>query len=488
MIQTYPTVYIVGDSTLSSFSDNYYLPRYGYGTQLSRYLKEGVRVVNLALSGRSSKSFLSEPNYAQLKAALSRGDFLVIGFGHNDEKREEERYTNPNKSYTDADLSRGLSFRYNLYKNYICLARDRGATPILCTPIVRLSEDDDYSGACGHITQTVGTYEGGDYAEAIRKLGRAAGATVIDLTSSSRARYLKLGHEQAAKFHAWAGTSAGVPVGLDGTHLNRYGAAWTAYEWALVLSQSDNPLKSYLSDRLAPPSAEELKDAINGSYAEPEYVPFGGEQAEKLRFKLPAPWYGTVMGDFGGVDHIAEFTVGGDGQNFTVGNLGVVPRGKISSKTDGFAAAFMQIPSTDNFTATATCVVLSVGDSADGQTAFGMMLRDDIYADQYLPSLNSNYVCAGVVGGSAVFCREGGKLKCEANPATVSAGQKFELSITKINQQVRAQVGDFAHTWYDFDLSVVDGASDYLCLFAARHACVRFANVKYLRTGTSTRA
>ena len=125
-----PKVFVVGDSTLSAFSDNYYLPRYGYGTQLGRYLA-GVEVVNLALSGRSSKSFLSEPEYAELKAGLRPGDFLVIGFGHNDEKKEPERYTNPNPPYTQRGEGRGQGFAACLYDNYICVARERGAIPIL---------------------------------------------------------------------------------------------------------------------------------------------------------------------------------------------------------------------------------------------------------------------------------------------------------------------------------------------------------------------
>ena len=36
-----PTLFIVGDSTLSSFNDiSYYYPRYGYGTQLKYFLDE----------------------------------------------------------------------------------------------------------------------------------------------------------------------------------------------------------------------------------------------------------------------------------------------------------------------------------------------------------------------------------------------------------------------------------------------------------------
>ena len=92
-------IYVVGDSTFSSFSDPYYYPRYGIGTKLQDYLNpKKVEVINLAMSGRSSKSFLTEANYKTLVQNIKKGDYLVIGFGHNDEKTEEARYTNPNGS------------------------------------------------------------------------------------------------------------------------------------------------------------------------------------------------------------------------------------------------------------------------------------------------------------------------------------------------------------------------------------------------------
>ena len=43
------TMYLVGDSTVASFADSYFYPRYGYGTQIANYLSEKVTVKNLAL-------------------------------------------------------------------------------------------------------------------------------------------------------------------------------------------------------------------------------------------------------------------------------------------------------------------------------------------------------------------------------------------------------------------------------------------------------
>ena len=69
------TLWVVGDSTLSSFYDKYYYPRYGYGTKLGCYLNSKVQVNNLALSGRSSLSFTKEENYKELLAGMKAGDY-----------------------------------------------------------------------------------------------------------------------------------------------------------------------------------------------------------------------------------------------------------------------------------------------------------------------------------------------------------------------------------------------------------------------------
>ena len=73
-------LWVVGDSTLSSFEDKYYLPRYGYGTKLQEYLDDEIIVKNIALSGRSSKSYTTEPEYQTLLSGMKKDDYLIIGF------------------------------------------------------------------------------------------------------------------------------------------------------------------------------------------------------------------------------------------------------------------------------------------------------------------------------------------------------------------------------------------------------------------------
>ena len=66
-------LWVIGDSTLSSFNDKYYYPRYGYGTKLAAYLDDAVEVKNIALSGRSSKSYTTEPQYKELTGGMQKG-------------------------------------------------------------------------------------------------------------------------------------------------------------------------------------------------------------------------------------------------------------------------------------------------------------------------------------------------------------------------------------------------------------------------------
>ena len=232
-------VFIVGDSTGSPFNDTSYLPRFGFGTKVQDYLeKDKACVINLAVSGRSSVSFITDyssaKNYAILKENIRAGDYLIIAFGHNDEKLEDARYSNPNGSKE----SNG-SFKYSLFEHYVKLAQSVNAIPILVTPIVRYSPAGDYSGITAHITETSGKYEGGDYPKAIRELGSEVGVTVVDQTENTKKLYKALG-EKATLFLAQNTPDIST---LDKTHLNAYGASQIAYMLVTDLATKDEGFK-----------------------------------------------------------------------------------------------------------------------------------------------------------------------------------------------------------------------------------------------------
>ena len=252
------TVYIVGDSTVCNYTNDTSLafPRNGYGMWVGNYLNENATVVNLALSGRSSKSFLQEANYTTLKNSISAGDYLIIGFGHNDEKVEDDtRYTNPT-----GDVNDQTSFQYHLYIYYVKLAMDAGAHPILCTPIVRRNTNNNYTSGDGHIKN------GGDYAQAIVNLGAQYNVPVIHLRDLTKAYYSSLTADQTAKLHA---TTGKVETNIDNTHLNSYGAAQVAYMFAKALSTSTSGLASYVdTSKLVAPVYEDV--ILKNEFAQPE--------------------------------------------------------------------------------------------------------------------------------------------------------------------------------------------------------------------------
>lgn len=230
---------------MCAFADPYYYPRYGYGTQLPDYFNSSLTFVNLALSGRSSKSFLSEANYQTFLTDLKSGDYVIIGFGHNDEKAEAERYTDPS---TDVDTAG--SFQKSLYDNYVKVALDKGATPILCTPIVRRNVSNVYdANNAVHVTTTstitasdgtLTTYNGGDYPAAVRTLASAKGIELIDLTSATKTQWSTVGSDVNINYHAWTSDNASS---VDNTHLNQWGAQVVSHLFGNELGKTTYPLR-----------------------------------------------------------------------------------------------------------------------------------------------------------------------------------------------------------------------------------------------------
>jgi lysophospholipase L1-like esterase len=84
---------MIGDSTMAEKAAEDY-PERGWGQMLPYFFEGGVRIVNRAMNGRSTRSFLREGRWEPILDALRPGDYVIIQFGHNDEKPEKaERYT-----------------------------------------------------------------------------------------------------------------------------------------------------------------------------------------------------------------------------------------------------------------------------------------------------------------------------------------------------------------------------------------------------------
>jgi lysophospholipase L1-like esterase len=199
-----PKVFLAGDSTMSDKPLD--LPERGWGMALGALLDPAVKVDNRAMNGRSTKSFLDEGRWAKLTADLTPGDFVIIQFAHNDEKKEDpKRYTDP-----------AGSFRDNL-RRFIAETRAKGATPILATPVCRRKFD-----ATGKLVPTHGAYP-----DALRAVAREEKAPLLELEQAT-ARWLQAeGDAPSRRFFMWIapGTHPKIPDGRkDDTHFVAAGA------------------------------------------------------------------------------------------------------------------------------------------------------------------------------------------------------------------------------------------------------------------------
>ncbi|GAA5509425.1 rhamnogalacturonan acetylesterase [Novipirellula caenicola] len=199
------TIFMIGDSTMADkplIPEN---PERGWGQLLPLYFNPNVTIDNHATNGRSSKSFRSEGRWDGVLQRIQPGDYVIIQFGHNDEKSDQARHTDPFGSYTE-----------NL-RRYAKEASELGAIPILATPVVRRVFDDK-----GVLQPTHG-----EYPEAVRKLANEIDVPLLDMTLRSRELLKRLGKARSEQLFIWTvpGEYSRFPEGnSDNTHFNALGA------------------------------------------------------------------------------------------------------------------------------------------------------------------------------------------------------------------------------------------------------------------------
>lgn len=196
------TIYVCGDSTAASYAPAR-APITGWGQVLCE-MTDGVPVENRAMGGRSTKSFLSEGRLVDIEEALNPGDLMLIQFTHNDISDLVWRHTDP-----------WTSFQENL-AIYVQTARERGAMPVLLTPICRRYFRN---GAL------IPSHD--EYPDAIRALALRLNVPLIDMYEKSVAHVSAMGDEESKKLymHFGAGLYDEFPDGqADDTHTQRAGA------------------------------------------------------------------------------------------------------------------------------------------------------------------------------------------------------------------------------------------------------------------------
>lgn len=236
---TDPGVYLAGDSTVQTY-DPGYAPQAGWGQMIDRYLDDKVAVYNHAIGGRSSKNFISQGRLDEILRVINPGDYLMVQFGHNDATiGVDDRYASP------ADYKEYL-------RTYVNGARQRGATPILVTPVGRR----DFDAATGKFRVSFP-----EYVDKMKELAAEENVALVDLSALSRGYYDAIGPEEAKSvfLHVDAGVYPGRPSGTaDDTHFQEYGAIQIARLLAGGMKQLNVPLASRVQE-VTPPSSVPAK-------------------------------------------------------------------------------------------------------------------------------------------------------------------------------------------------------------------------------------
>lgn len=215
-----PTVFLAGDSTVT---DQPFEPAAGWGQMLPCFFKPDISVANHAESGETLKSFLIERRLDKILSRIKPGDWLLIQFGHNDQKLQWPQ------SYAEA----ATTYRDYL-RVYVGETRRRGATPVFVTSMHRHRFD-----AAGKVVDTHG-----DYPKAMRETARELDVPMIDLHAMSAALYEALGPKEA-----WKAFNDG---GKDLTHHNNYGAYQLARCVVEGVRANVPALAAHLTPDLAP--------------------------------------------------------------------------------------------------------------------------------------------------------------------------------------------------------------------------------------------
>lgn len=190
-------IVLTGDSTVATEG--------GWGPGFCATLTLNVSCVDVAMNGRSTKSYIDEGLWQ--KALDEKGNYYFIQFGHNDQKPDPKRHA-------DAD---GL-YAENL-RRFIRDVRAIDAIPILVTPLSRRNYKDGALVKDGLE----------DYAASVRKVGAEEKVTIVDLFSVSQKYLSGITQQQADTFDMVGhpdekaeNASAAKP---DRTHLNDKGKA-----------------------------------------------------------------------------------------------------------------------------------------------------------------------------------------------------------------------------------------------------------------------
>jgi rhamnogalacturonan acetylesterase len=193
-----PSLFLIGDSTVHNQTRG----QLGWGDCLSEWMDTSrITVKNRALGGRSSRSFLTEGLWDKVLAEPTRGDVVLIQFGHNDggglsdaKARASLKGAGDESRVVTNSVSGKVEtvHTYGWYlRRYISDAKAKGATPIVLSLVPRKIWKD------GKIARA-----SNDYGKWAAEAAQAEGVAFVDLNDIVARHYERLGEQEVNKLFA----------------------------------------------------------------------------------------------------------------------------------------------------------------------------------------------------------------------------------------------------------------------------------------------
>jgi lysophospholipase L1-like esterase len=237
-----PSLFLIGDSTVRNGRGDGANGQWGWGDYIGIYFDlEKINVVNRAVGGLSSRTYLTQGHWDRVLAMLKKGDFVMMQFGHNDDAALNDatraRGTIKGIGEESEEIDNVMTKQHEVVHSYgwylrkfIADTRAKGATPIVCSLIPRKLWKD------GKIGRNKENYAG--WAEQVAK---AENTPFIDLNEVIARRDDELGEAKVNPL-----------FGDEHTHTSKAGAELNAEVVIGELkSLKENPLQHYL--RTPPP-------------------------------------------------------------------------------------------------------------------------------------------------------------------------------------------------------------------------------------------
>lgn len=260
-----PSLILIGDSTVRNGRDDGQgkgaAGQWGWGNPLAAYFDPArINVVNRAIGGLSSRTYLSAGHWQRTLAFIKPGDVVVIQFGHNDSGaiNDTSRARGTIKGVGDESQEidnlitkqHEVVHSYGWYlRNYVADIKARGATAIICSPIPRKSWGED-----GKILRSRAEYAGW-----AAEVARQQQVGFIDLNESVARQYDALGREAVMQLFP-------LVTPDEHTHTNMAGAELNARTVVAGLKALRTlPLSAYSPAGQVIPAAEDDRPVVDAS-------------------------------------------------------------------------------------------------------------------------------------------------------------------------------------------------------------------------------